>query len=199
MDRFLKRTKHHVLPVLPAPKKPKVSFKQDVIAAPFRVQEFGLSFDESVGKFFCKSCNLVIDHFGRFLLVRSYRKNYQTYLMKKYSSSFPTQKIYIIKKKFTALLPHISQIFAALEPHYLPTLPHTCRTLSSLRYGLHRTIYEILPHLIVASDWVEYVHHASHPRPAPPPRRLLSQPTPQESRETTTMQCGVWSTGTGEC
>ena len=33
MDRFLKRTEHPVLPVLPAPKKPKVSSKQGVISA----------------------------------------------------------------------------------------------------------------------------------------------------------------------
>ena len=125
MDRFLKRTKHHVLPVLPAPKKPKVSFKHDVIAAPFRVQGFGLYFDESVGKFFCKSCNLVIDHFGRVLLVRSYRKNYQTYLMKKYSSSFPTQKIYIIEKSS----PHSSRTFRKYSPHSSCTIYQLCRTL----------------------------------------------------------------------
>ena len=35
MDRFLKRTEHPVSPVLPAPKKPKVSSKQGVISASF--------------------------------------------------------------------------------------------------------------------------------------------------------------------
>ena len=78
MDRYLKRTEHPVLPVLPALKKSKVSSKQSVISASFRAQEFGLSFYESGSKLFCKSCNLVIDHFRRVLLVRSYsyRTNY---------------------------------------------------------------------------------------------------------------------------
>ena len=73
MDRFLKRTEHPVSPVLPAPKKPKVSLKLGAISASFRTQEFGLSFYESGGKLFCKSCNFVIDNFGQVLLVRSYR------------------------------------------------------------------------------------------------------------------------------
>ena len=52
MDRFLKRTEHPVSPVLPAPKKPKVSSKQGVISASFRAQEFGVYFYESGGKLF---------------------------------------------------------------------------------------------------------------------------------------------------
>ena len=50
MDRFLKRTEHPVSPVLPAPKKPKVSSKQGVVSASFRAQEFGVYFYESEGK-----------------------------------------------------------------------------------------------------------------------------------------------------
>ena len=42
----------------------------------------------------------------------------------------PKSKLFL---KFAALLPQISQTFAALEAHYSPNLPHTCRTLSSLR------------------------------------------------------------------
>ena len=68
MDRFLKRTEHPVSPVLPAPEKPKVSSKQGVISASFRAQEFGLSFYESRGKLFCKSCNLVIYHHQKFVI-----------------------------------------------------------------------------------------------------------------------------------
>ena len=66
MDRFLKRTEHPVLPVLPAPKKLKVSSKQGVISASFRVQGFGVYFYESGGK----SCNLVIDHHRKFVIKR---------------------------------------------------------------------------------------------------------------------------------
>ena len=47
-------------------------------------------------------------------------------------------------------LPHNSQIFAALEPHYSPNLLHTCRKLRSSRKVWHRTSCEILPHLNVA-------------------------------------------------
>ena len=54
MDRFLKRTEHPVSPVLPAPKKPKVSSKQGVISASFRAQEFEVYFYESGGKLFAK-------------------------------------------------------------------------------------------------------------------------------------------------
>ena len=70
MDHFLKRTEHPVLPVLPAPKKPKVSSKQGVISASFRAQEFGVYFYENGGKLFCKSCNLVIDHHRKFVIKR---------------------------------------------------------------------------------------------------------------------------------
>ena len=83
MDRFLKRTEHPVSPVLPAPNKARShKFIPNKVSASFRAQEFGLSSYESGGKLFCKSCNLVFGHFGQVLLVRSYRKNYQTYLMK---------------------------------------------------------------------------------------------------------------------
>ena len=41
--------------------------------------------------------------------------------------------ISLLPYKFAAPLLHISQIFAALELHYSPNLPHICRTLSSLR------------------------------------------------------------------
>ena len=66
MDRFLKRTEHHVSPVLSAPKKPKVSSKQGVISASFRAQ--GVGVNESGDKLFCKSCNLVIDHHRKFVI-----------------------------------------------------------------------------------------------------------------------------------
>ena len=69
MDRFLKRTEHPVSPGLPAPKKPKVSSKQGVISDSFRAQEFGVSFYESGGNLFCKSCNLVIDHHRKFVIL----------------------------------------------------------------------------------------------------------------------------------
>ena len=52
MDRFLKRAEHPVSPVLPAPKKPKVSSKQGVISALFKAQEFGVYFYESGPKLF---------------------------------------------------------------------------------------------------------------------------------------------------
>ena len=58
MDCFLKRTKHPVSPVLPAPKKPKVSSKQGVISASFRAQEFGVYFYESGGKLFLQKLQL---------------------------------------------------------------------------------------------------------------------------------------------
>ena len=70
MDRFLKRTDHPVSPVVPAPKKPKVSLKQGVISASFRAQQFVVYFYESGGKLFCKSCNLVIDHHRKFVIKR---------------------------------------------------------------------------------------------------------------------------------
>ena len=70
MDRFLKRTEHPVSPVLLAPKKPKLSSKQDVMSASFRAQEFEVYFYESGGKLFYKSCNLVIDHHRKFVIKR---------------------------------------------------------------------------------------------------------------------------------
>ena len=54
MDRFLKHTVQSGSPVLPAPKKPKVSSNQDYISASFRAQELGKSFYESGGKLFCE-------------------------------------------------------------------------------------------------------------------------------------------------
>ena len=67
MDRFLKwpalgdKSQSHT-------KKPKSDAKQGNISAAFRVQEFKAYFYDSVGKMFCKSCNVVVDHTRKFVV-----------------------------------------------------------------------------------------------------------------------------------
>ena len=69
MHRFLKRTEHLVSPVLPAPKKPKVSSKQgaaDLLPSGHSSLDYLLM--KAGGKLFCKRCNLVIDHHRKFVV-----------------------------------------------------------------------------------------------------------------------------------
>ena len=127
MDRFLKRTEHPVSPVLPAPKKPKVSSKQGVISAST------LKIRKSLTRLFLWKELSNVPHEVIFEQLIFTTKNY---LIEEIRRTFP----------------HISQIFSALEPHCSPNLPHTCRLLSSLRKVRHRSICKILPHFIFASE-----------------------------------------------
>ena len=68
MDRFLKWLAPDSGTPIPNNKNPKGSDKEGNKSPEFRTKEFGPLYYYSGGKFFCRTCNTVVDHHRKFTI-----------------------------------------------------------------------------------------------------------------------------------